>query len=179
MHASNLTCIIFITRFCMLWCLLSLLMDACIQFCNGFISLPVSIFSFSFILHLLVALIFWAFNLVWKFHNLMCQCIWPDMSCFQGLFFCPEASSLLLHNFCIYHINPPGHEVGNLVVKIFPTIIQPCYCIIYSHHFVWKFPQEFLQLGAGAISSDAPVPSVDDLADQIADVLDYFRYAMF
>jgi hypothetical protein len=34
-----------------------------------------------------------------------------DMSCFQGLFFCPEAASLLLHNFCIYHISPPGHEV--------------------------------------------------------------------
>lgn len=36
-----------------------------------------------------------------------------DMSCFQGLFFCPEAASLLLHNFCIYHITPPGHEVSN------------------------------------------------------------------
>lgn len=34
------------------------------------------------------------------------------MSCFQGLFFCPEAFSLLLHNFCIYHISPPGHELG-------------------------------------------------------------------
>jgi hypothetical protein len=33
------------------------------------------------------------------------------MSCFQGLFLCPEAVSLLLHNFCIYHISPPGHEV--------------------------------------------------------------------
>lgn len=32
------------------------------------------------------------------------------MSCFQGLFFCPEAASLLVHNFCIYHISPPGHE---------------------------------------------------------------------
>eukprot|EP00268_Persea_americana_P024540 TRINITY_DN2394_c0_g1_i3.p1 TRINITY_DN2394_c0_g1~~TRINITY_DN2394_c0_g1_i3.p1 ORF type:complete len:221 (+),score=29.24 TRINITY_DN2394_c0_g1_i3:156-818(+) len=61
------------------------------------------------------------------------------MSCFQGLFFCPEASSLLLHNFCIYHICPPGH-----------------------------------QLGAAAISSDIPVPSVDDLADQVADIVDYF-----
>ncbi|XP_058067954.1 protein NDL1-like [Magnolia sinica] len=61
------------------------------------------------------------------------------MSCFQGLFFCPEAASLLLHNFCIYHITPPGHE-----------------------------------LGAAAISSDIPIPSVDDLADQVADVLDYF-----
>ncbi|KAG9454818.1 hypothetical protein H6P81_007722 [Aristolochia fimbriata] len=62
------------------------------------------------------------------------------MSCFRGLFFCPEAASLLLHNFCIYHISPPGHE-----------------------------------LGAAPISSEIPVPSVEDLADQIADVLDYFR----
>ncbi|CAL4952105.1 unnamed protein product [Urochloa decumbens] len=61
------------------------------------------------------------------------------MSCFQGLFFCPEAASLLLHNFCVYHITPQGHE-----------------------------------LGAAPISSDVPVPSVDDLADQVADVLDFF-----
>ncbi|KAL8266995.1 hypothetical protein R6Q59_004339 [Mikania micrantha] len=42
---------------------------------------------------------------------------YPDValnytSCFQGLFLCPEAFSLLLHNFCIYHISPPGHEWG-------------------------------------------------------------------
>ncbi|KQK07120.1 protein NDL2 [Brachypodium distachyon] len=61
------------------------------------------------------------------------------MSCFQGLFLCPETASLLLHNFCIYHINPQGHE-----------------------------------LGAAPVHSDVPVPSVDDLADQVADVLDYF-----
>ncbi|KAG8084855.1 hypothetical protein GUJ93_ZPchr0010g9043 [Zizania palustris] len=61
------------------------------------------------------------------------------MSCFQGLFFCPEAASLLLHNFCIYHINPQGHE-----------------------------------LGAAPIPSDVSVPSVDDLADQVVDVLDFF-----
>ncbi|XP_050217978.1 protein NDL2 [Mercurialis annua] len=61
------------------------------------------------------------------------------MSCFQGLFFCPEAYSLLLHNFCVYHINPPGHE-----------------------------------LGAAAISLDEPVLSVDDLADQILEILNYF-----
>ncbi|KAH7836312.1 hypothetical protein Vadar_034547 [Vaccinium darrowii] len=61
------------------------------------------------------------------------------MSCFQGLFFCPEAFSLLLHNFCIYHISPPGHE-----------------------------------LGAAIINPDDPVLSADDLADQIAEVLDYF-----
>ncbi|KAL9376631.1 hypothetical protein Peur_030751 [Populus x canadensis] len=61
------------------------------------------------------------------------------MSCFQGLFFCPEAASLLVHNFCIYHITPPGHE-----------------------------------LGAAPISPDDPLPSVDDLADQIIEVLNYF-----
>ncbi|KAA8523225.1 hypothetical protein F0562_009648 [Nyssa sinensis] len=70
---------------------------------------------------------------------------YPDLalnhvSCFQGLFFCPEAASLLLHNFCIYHISPPGHE-----------------------------------LGAAAICPDDPVPSVDDLTDQIIEVLNYFR----
>lgn len=34
------------------------------------------------------------------------------MSCFQGLFLCPEAASLLFHNFCIYHVDSPGHELG-------------------------------------------------------------------
>ncbi|KAI8547130.1 hypothetical protein RHMOL_Rhmol07G0171300 [Rhododendron molle] len=70
---------------------------------------------------------------------------YPDValnytSCFQGLFCCPEAFSLLLHNFCIYHISPPGHEFGAAIIK----------------------------------PSD-PVPSVDDLAEQIAEVLDFFR----
>lgn len=61
------------------------------------------------------------------------------MSCFQGLFFCPDAASLLLHNFCVYHIDAPGHE-----------------------------------LGANVISPDVPLLSVDDLADQVAEVLDFF-----
>ncbi|KAM0876481.1 hypothetical protein ACQ4PT_036162 [Festuca glaucescens] len=61
------------------------------------------------------------------------------MTCFQGLLFCPEAASLLLHNFCIYHISPPGHE-----------------------------------LGATPISPSSPVQSVDELADQVAEVLDFF-----
>ncbi|XP_050218648.1 protein NDL1-like [Mercurialis annua] len=61
------------------------------------------------------------------------------MSCFQGLLFCPEAASLLLHNFCIYHISPPGHE-----------------------------------LGAAPICTSDPVPSADDLADQIIEVLNFF-----
>ncbi|KAI4963831.1 hypothetical protein ZWY2020_010414 [Hordeum vulgare] len=40
------------------------------------------------------------------------------MSCFQGLLFCPEAASLLLHNFCIYHISPPGHELGATPISL-------------------------------------------------------------
>ncbi|KAL6215329.1 hypothetical protein ACLB2K_014760 [Fragaria x ananassa] len=40
------------------------------------------------------------------------------MSCFQGLFFCPEACSLLLHNFCVYHISPPGHEFGASAISL-------------------------------------------------------------
>ena len=35
-----------------------------------------------------------------------------------------------------------------------------------------------LQLGAAPIPSDVPVLSVDDLADQVADVLDFFRYCI-
>ncbi|XWS72151.1 hypothetical protein CRYUN_Cryun02cG0015700 [Craigia yunnanensis] len=69
---------------------------------------------------------------------------YPDLalnhvSCFQGLFFCPEAASLLLHNFCIYHISPPGHE-----------------------------------LGAAPIHASASAHCVDDLADQILEVLNFF-----
>ncbi|KAF3494262.1 hypothetical protein DY000_02057359 [Brassica cretica] len=62
------------------------------------------------------------------------------LSCFQGLFLCPEAVSLLLHNFCIYHISPPGHEFG-----------------------------------AAPVCSTDPSPSVEDLADQILEVLNFFR----
>ncbi|KAK4759307.1 hypothetical protein SAY87_022438 [Trapa incisa] len=69
---------------------------------------------------------------------------YPDLalnyvSCFQGLFFCPEAAYLLLHNFCVYHISPPGHE-----------------------------------LGAASIYPEDPILTVDDLADQIIEILNYF-----
>ncbi|KAI4376978.1 hypothetical protein MLD38_014677 [Melastoma candidum] len=69
---------------------------------------------------------------------------YPDLalnyiSCFQGLFFCPEAYSLLLPNFCIYHISPPGHE-----------------------------------LGAALCDPNDPILSVDDLADQILEILNFF-----
>lgn len=53
-------------------------------------------------------------------------CGFSDMSCFQGLFFCPEACSLLLHNFCIYHISPPGHEVCNSITEYIS-----CFCLIF------------------------------------------------
>ncbi|KHN16678.1 Pollen-specific protein SF21 [Glycine soja] len=92
------------------------------------------------------------FVYIWKYDSIFYLCIGADMSCFQGLFFCPEAASLLLHNFCIYHISPPGHEV------FFPL----------------KLPQEFLKLGANAICAEDPVPSPEDLADQIIEVLKYF-----
>ena len=55
---------------------------------------------------------------------------WADLSCFQGLFFCPEAFSLLLHNFCIYHISPPGHEVCNLVTSL--QIVVLLYIYIFG-----------------------------------------------
>ncbi|GAV81175.1 LOW QUALITY PROTEIN: Ndr domain-containing protein, partial [Cephalotus follicularis] len=71
---------------------------------------------------------------------------YPDValnyiSCFQGLLLCPDAASLLLHNFCVYHIDALGHEL--------------------------------LQLGADVISSDVPLLTVNDLADQVAE-LDFF-----
>lgn len=33
-------------------------------------------------------------------------------TCFQGMFMGAEPSSLLLTNFCVYHIDAPGHEAG-------------------------------------------------------------------
>eukprot|EP00850_Spirogloea_muscicola_P014212 SM000100S09439 [mRNA] locus=s100:425636:428172:+ [translate_table: standard] len=33
-------------------------------------------------------------------------------NCFQGLFLCADIATLLLHNFCIYHIDSPGHETN-------------------------------------------------------------------
>lgn len=33
-------------------------------------------------------------------------------ACFRGLFLRADISSLLLHNFCVYHIDAPGHEAG-------------------------------------------------------------------
>jgi len=43
-----------------------------------------------------------------------------------------------------------------------------------SYHFI-PF-RELLQLGAAAIDPDGPILSADDLADEIAEVLNYFGY---
>lgn len=60
-----------------------------------------------------------------------------------------------------------------LVFHAFP--IQKWFLLMDNKlYLIWYFLQELLQLGAAAISSDEHVLSVDDLADQIAEVLNYF-----
>lgn len=105
-----------------------------------------------------------------------------DMSCFQGLLFCPEVASLLLHNFCIYHINPQGHEVCSLcdIVQTCPLPLRDAWVSVgwVAHMIIlMTFVKISMQLGAAPIPSDVPVPSVEDLADQVADVLDFFGYS--
>jgi len=103
------------------------------------------------------------------------------MSCFQGLLFCPEAASLLLHNFCIYHISPPGHEVSGTCCYreciVFSFILARCIWQFWKNFFMiawFTILWEIMQLGAASILPSTPVASVDDLADQVADVLDFF-----
>ena len=61
-------------------------------------------------------------------------------------------------------------------------VVQSLWCDVLGLYFellTWSLRWQLLrvlQLGAAPISSDVPVPSVDDLADQVADVLDFFRY---
>ncbi|KAE8671441.1 Pollen-specific protein SF21 [Hibiscus syriacus] len=113
------------------------------------------------------------------------------MSCFQGLFFCPEAAYLLLHNFCIYHISPPGHEVKLVGMFLFArlcsmsTLLSPWNelnrlldFIIHIVSFL-ALSQEFFQLGAAPICESTSPHSVDDLADQILEVLNFFGAIRF
>lgn len=76
-----------------------------------------------------------SFDLIWKYELIFYfHVLGADMSCFQGLFFCPEAASLLLHNFCIYHISPPGHEVCKSIdLNVFFTAFRSEY--YYLHGF--------------------------------------------
>ncbi|RYR73485.1 hypothetical protein Ahy_A02g007842 [Arachis hypogaea] len=46
--------------------------------------------------------------------------------------------------------------------------------ISYQSSWTRELPQELLQLGVGAICPDDPIPSVEDLADQIVEILNYF-----
>lgn len=57
---------------------------------------------------------------LWIWFLKLWSVFFSDVSCFQGLLFCPEAASLMLHNFCIYHIDAPGHEVS---IRILPRVI--------------------------------------------------------
>ena len=63
-------------------------------------------------------------------------------------------------------------------------VVQSLWCDVLGLYFellTWSLRWQLLrvlQLGAAPISSDVPVPSVDDLADQVADVLDFFRYCI-
>ncbi|RYR66699.1 hypothetical protein Ahy_A03g012761 [Arachis hypogaea] len=41
-----------------------------------------------------------------------------------------------------------------------------------------ELPQELLQLGIGAICPDDPIPFVEDLADQIVEILNYFGHLL-
>ena len=47
--------------------------------------------------------------------------------------------------------------------------------VTYMIFVVWLLLR-VLQMGAAPMSSDVPVPSIVDLADQVADVLHFFRY---
>ncbi|CAI5974112.1 unnamed protein product [Closterium sp. NIES-65] len=61
-------------------------------------------------------------------------------TCFEGLMLCPDTAHLLLGNFCIYHIDAPGHEAG-----------------------------------AGEISPLEAQLTASDLAEQVAEVMAWFR----
>ncbi|PWA80396.1 protein arginine N-methyltransferase 1 [Artemisia annua] len=73
---------------------------------------------------------------------------YPDLalnhtSCFQGLFMAPESASLLLHNFCIYHISPPGHQIKyservNGLILISPICREPSWNEWFYNKFMSK-----------------------------------------
>ena len=97
----------------------------------------------SFLGYIMIAL----FVYIWKYDSIFYLCIGADMSCFQGLFFCPEAASLLLHNFCIYHISPPGHEVCKLVdLNVFFIAFRTKY--YYSYSFPSETSTRVLEVGS-------------------------------
>jgi len=79
-------------------------------------------------------------RLIFSFHGRDIA-VSSDVSCFQGLLFCPEAYYLLLHNFCIYHISPPGHEVCSFISLNLTTILLDWYVVtvMNKHLYCWMF----------------------------------------
>lgn len=75
------------------------------------------------------------FSILTVFGFLFIYICLSDMSCFQGLFFCPEVASLLVHNFCIYHISPPGHEVSLTWVHLHNASLIFMNHYVFSQHF--------------------------------------------
>lgn len=58
---------------------------------------------------------------------------------------------------------------------MFLSIMLSCFCSSMASLVLFFFIHlRTMQLGAAPISPNAPIPSVDDLADQVADVLDFF-----
>lgn len=55
---------------------------------------------------------------------LFCFVSFADVSCFEGLFSYPEASSVLYHNFCIYHVDALGHEVSILFYLVVVATVR-------------------------------------------------------
>lgn len=55
-------------------------------------------------------------------------------------------------------------------------VSSKCAILLSTLFLIWYLLLELLQLGAAIINPDDPVLSADDLADQIAEVLDYFGY---
>lgn len=95
------------------------------------------------------------------------------MPCFERLFFCPEAASFVLR-VCIYHINPPGHEVRRwfslseflLLFSFSPEVY--CVKLIAIVHIVPL--QNFaivLAVGSCFDCPDDPVLPVNDLSDSL------------
>ncbi len=56
--------------------------------------------------------------------HFFCFVSFADVSCFEGLFSYPEASSVLYHNFCIYHVDVLGHEVSILLYLVVVATVR-------------------------------------------------------
>ena len=123
----------------------------------------------SFLGYIMIAL----YMYIWKYDSIFYLCIGADISCFQGLFYVQKQ---LLYCFTTF-----AYIISVLLdMRFVSWLIWMCFLlhlelnIIIHIVFPLELPQEFLQLGAAAICVKDPVPSAEDLADQIIEVLNYF-----